>query len=79
MAGREPSVRVVSVSGRLGINAVSSGETGEGGGASVVARAAVCGLYSHMGPLGLKVLHAGQNLLLVAGQGHAHLSQLTRR
>lgn len=35
-------------------------------------------LYSHMRPLGLKVLHAGQDLLLVTSQGHPHLSQFTK-
>lgn len=54
-----------------------SGETGDGG-VHVGSGNCVSGLYSHMGPLGLKVLHAGQNLLLVTGQGHAHLSQFTR-
>lgn len=34
-------------------------------------------LYLDMRPLGLQALHAGQNLLLVAGQSHTHLSQFT--
>lgn len=55
-----------------------SGETGDGG-IHVGSGNCVYGLYSHMAPLGLKVLHAGQDLLLVTGQGHAHLSQFARR
>lgn len=55
-----------------------SRESGDGG-IHVGSGSCVYGLYSHMGPLGLKVLHAGQDLLLVAGQGHTHLSQFTRR
>lgn len=34
-------------------------------------------LYLDVCPLGLQALHAGQNLLLVAGKTHTHLSQLT--
>lgn len=34
-------------------------------------------LYLNMRPLGLQALHIGQNLLLVAGQSHSHLSQFT--
>lgn len=34
-------------------------------------------LYLDVRPLGLQALHAGQNLLLVAGQSHTHLSQFT--
>lgn len=34
-------------------------------------------LYLNMCPLGLQALHTGQDLLLVAGQTHTHLSQLT--
>lgn len=55
-----------------------SRETGDGG-IHVGSGGCVDGLYSHVGPLGLKVLHAGQNLLLVTGQGHTHLSQFARR
>lgn len=36
-------------------------------------------LYLDVRPLGLQVLRAGQNLLLVAGQIHTHLSQFTAR
>lgn len=36
-------------------------------------------LYLDVCPLGLQALHAGQNLLLVAGKTHTHLSQLTAR
>lgn len=32
-------------------------------------------LYLDMRPLGLQALDTGQNLLLVAGQSHAHLGQ----
>lgn len=35
-------------------------------------------LYLDVRPLGLQALHTGQNLLLVASQGHSHLSQFTR-
>ena len=34
-------------------------------------------LYLDVRPLGLQALHTGQDLLLVAGQTHTHLSQLT--
>lgn len=36
-------------------------------------------LYLDVCPLGLQALRAGQNLLLVAGQSHTHLSQFTTR
>lgn len=36
-------------------------------------------LYLNVRPLGLQALHAGQNLLLVAGQIHTHLSQFTTK
>ncbi len=36
-------------------------------------------LYLDVRPLGLQALHVGQNLLLVAGQSHTHLSQFTAR
>lgn len=34
-------------------------------------------LYLDVCPLGMQALHTGQNLLLVAGQSHANLRQLT--
>lgn len=34
-------------------------------------------LYLNVRPLGLQGLHAGQNLLLVAGKIHPHFSQFT--
>lgn len=36
-------------------------------------------LYLDVRPLGLQVLHARQNLLLVPGKSHTHLSQFTTR
>lgn len=56
-----------------------SRETGDGGHPCWLWQLCLWVLYSHMRPLGLKVLHAGQNLLLVTGQGHTHLRQFTRQ
>lgn len=35
-------------------------------------------LYLDVGPLGLKDLDTGEDLLLVTRQGHIHLNELTR-
>lgn len=79
----ETNVRVVSVSLCFQVNASLS--TGYQTPFQLVAGASVLALshgvftrellYLDVRPLGLQALDTGQNLLLVAGQSHAHLGQ----